>query len=91
MDPVGWLLEPSDPSVRFWALQDIDGKRRDDPVVLEAQERVMSSPLVEAILSAQQPGGWWVGERDMYLPKYTATTHSLLILAELGAKRSPRD
>ena len=25
----------------------------------------------------------------MYLPKYTATTHSLLILAELGAKRIP--
>jgi hypothetical protein len=25
----------------------------------------------------------------MYLPKYTATTHSLLILAELGAKRTP--
>ena len=25
----------------------------------------------------------------MYLPKYTTTTHNLLILAELGAKRTP--
>ena len=49
----------------------------------------MNSPFVKAILSDQKPGGWWVGEKDMYLPKYTATTHSLLILAELGAKRTP--
>ena len=48
----------------------------------------MSSSPIKSILSAQQPGGWWVGEKDMYLPKYTATTHSLLILAELGAKRT---
>ena len=88
MDPVGWLLEPSDPSVRFWALQDIEGSRRDNPDVLETQERIMSSLPIKSILSAQQPGGWWVGEKDMYLPKYTATTHSLLILAELGAKRT---
>ena len=89
MDPVGWLLEPSDPSVRFWALQDIEGSRRDNPDVLETQERIMSSLPIKSILSAQQPGGWWVGEKDMYLPKYTATTHSLLILSELGAKRTP--
>jgi hypothetical protein len=89
MDPVGWLLESSDPSVRFWALQDIKERKHEDPDVLEAQERVMSSPPVKVILSKQQPGGWWIEERDMYLPKYTATTHSLLILAELGAKRTP--
>jgi hypothetical protein len=84
-----WLLEGSNPSVRFWALQDIEGRRRDDPEVLEAQECVMVSSPVEAILAGQQPEGWWEGERDMYLPKYTATTHSLRILAELGAKRTP--
>lgn len=89
MDPKDWLLDPSDPSVRLWALQDLDGRKRDDPDVLEAQGRVMISPPVEAILAAQQPGGWWGGERDMYLPKYTATTHSLLILAELGAQKTP--
>jgi len=89
LDPKDWLLELSDHSVRFWALQDLEGMKRDDPDVLEAQERVMCSTPVGAVLAAQQPGGWWVGERGMYLPKYTATTHSLLILAELGAKRTP--
>jgi hypothetical protein len=89
MDLKGWLLEPRDPSVRFWALQDLEGKMTDDPAVREAQELVIDSPQVKTILAKQQPGGWWEGERDMYLPKYTATTHSLLILAELGAKRTP--
>ena len=89
MDVETWLLEPVYPSVRFWALQDIEGKPQDDPAVLEAQEMVMSSPPVKAILDNQEPGGWWIEERDMYLPKYTATTHSLLILAELGARKTP--
>ncbi len=89
MDPKAWLLEPSDPSVRFWALQDLEGKSPSDVEVVEAQETLMLSPPVKAILAKQEDGGWWVGERDMYLPKYTATTHSLLILAELGAARTP--
>jgi hypothetical protein len=89
LDVEAWLLEPGDPSVRFWALQDLKGKPLDDPAVREAQEIVMCSPPVKVILDNQEPGGWWVGERDMYLPKYTATTHSLLILSELGSMRTP--
>ena len=85
MDSKAWLFEAVDPSVRFWALQDLEGRGCDDLDVLEAQRKIMCSPVIEAILSKQQQGGWWEGERDMYLPKYTATTHSLLILAELGA------
>jgi hypothetical protein len=89
MDAKAWLLEPSDPSVRFWALQDLEEKSPRDSEVVAAQEAVMESPPVKAILGKQEAGGWWVGEKDMYNPKYTATTHSLRILAELGAKRTP--
>jgi len=88
MDVEKWLLEPSNPSVRFWALQDIGGKSPSDSEVVEAQGDVMASPPVEAILARQEVGGGWGGERDMYNPKYTATTHSLRILADLGAART---
>jgi len=88
-DPTSWLLEPSDPSVRFWALQDLEGKEPDHPEVQEAQDALMESPQVKAILEAQHPEGHWIHREDMYLPKYRATTHSLLILAELGARRTP--
>ncbi|OGD58033.1 hypothetical protein A3K78_00190 [Candidatus Bathyarchaeota archaeon RBG_13_52_12] len=84
-----WLLEPRDPSVRYWALRDLEDKGAGNAEVIAAQDELMESPQVRAILAAQKPGGWWVDEKDMYLPKYTATTHSLLILAELGAKRTP--
>jgi len=88
-NPTEWLLEPEDQSVRFWALQDLDGKKRNHPEVVEAQEAVMESVPVKEILGAQSPDGHWVEPSNMYLPKYRATTHSLLILAELGAKRTP--
>jgi len=84
-----WLLEPSDPSVRFWALQDLEGRDREDPLVAESRDAVMRSLPVKRILEAQSPEGHWVNPANMYLPKYTATTHSLLILAELGARRTP--
>jgi len=88
-DVVEWLLEPVDPSVRFWALRHLKDKPPTHPDVQEAQEALMQSPCVKAILSAQRPEGHWCSPSDMYLPKYTASTHSLLILAELGAKKTP--
>ncbi len=65
------------------------GKARDDPEVLQAQQGIMGSKTVTAILDAQNPDGYWVHEENMYLPKYKATTHQLLTLAELGATRTP--
>ena len=84
-----WLFEPKNPSVRFWALQDLLGLERAHPDVEAAQDAVMESVPVRAILSAQHPEGHWEKPDDMYLPKYKASTHSLLILAELGARRTP--
>jgi hypothetical protein len=84
-----WLLEPENPSVRFWALQDLLGLDMTHPDVEAAQDAIMESAPVRAILSVQQPEGHWEKHDDMYLPKYTASTHSLLILAELGARKTP--
>jgi hypothetical protein len=49
----------------------------------------MGSPQVKAILRGQNPEGHWKNPGDMYNPKYKASTHSLLVLAELGAERTP--
>jgi hypothetical protein len=87
-DLKNWLLEPENPSVRFWALQDLDGLSQTHPEIISTQKAIMDSTIVRAILNAQDPKGFWIKPDNMYLPKYTATTHSLLILAELGAKRT---
>ncbi|MFX1561713.1 MAG: hypothetical protein ACFFDP_00195 [Promethearchaeota archaeon] len=88
-DIIEWLLEPSNPSVRFWALQQLQDKPLTHPEVQAAQKAINKSAIVKAILGAQSPEGHWGNPDNNYLKKYTATTHSLLILAELGAERSP--
>lgn len=86
---VDWLLEEENPSVRFWALQQLGGRKRTDAEVVAAQRAIMQSDCVKAILKAQRPEGHWENRENFYLPKYTASTHNLLILAELGAEATP--
>lgn len=89
-DVLDWLLEPKDPSVRYWALQYLEDKSAMSAEVIEAQEAVTVAPCVKSILKAQKNDGYWGSPDNMYLPKYTATTHTLLMLAELGMKRTPQ-
>lgn len=89
IDPLTWLLEANNPSARYWALRDLLGKDENSSEVEEARQMIMKSKIVASIIDAQSPEGYWVHEEDMYLPKYKATTHQLLILAELGASRTP--
>lgn len=88
-DPTEWLLEEDNPSVRYSALKDIQGLGEDAPEVHDAHRAIMESTLVKTILQAQNPEGYWENEDDLYLPKYTATTNQMLILAEVGAQRIP--
>lgn len=86
---MNWLLEPKNPSVRFWALQQLEDRSAHDPEVLATQDAIMTSPCVKSIFKAQREGEYWHNYDDVYNPKYTATTHNLLILAELGTRRTP--
>ena len=88
-DVVEWLLGEENPSVRYWALQQLQDKPRSDAGVIEAQERIMQSDCVKTIMAAQTKDSFWENSDNMYLPKYRAATHTLLILAELGAARTP--
>ncbi|MFX1476349.1 MAG: hypothetical protein ACFFCO_12870, partial [Promethearchaeota archaeon] len=59
------------------------------PDVQAAQAALMESTVVQTILGAQESEGHWGKRNHSYIKKYTATTHQLLILAELGAKLTP--
>jgi len=87
--PIEWLLEPSDPSVRYWALRQLMDKPQSDPEVQSSLDALMGGRRVKAILGGQSPEGHWENSEDIYNPKYKASTHSLLVLAELGAERTP--
>lgn len=85
-----WLLEPNNPSVRYWTLKDLKDYDEKNSEVKSARQLIMKSQIVQSILDKQAPEGHWANREDMYLPKYKATTHQLLILAELGANLTPK-
>ncbi len=87
-DTLDWLLEPSNPSVRYHTQRMILGLNDNHSEVIESKRLIMGSDIVKKILAEQNPEGYWAEEEDLYLPKYRATTHQLLILAELGATRT---
>jgi hypothetical protein len=89
VDPLDWLLEEDNPSVQYWALRDLLDKDENSLEVIAAKQELMKSDLITSILNAQNQEGYWVHEEDMYLPKYKATTHQLLLLTEAGATRTP--
>ncbi len=89
-DVIEWLLEDENPSVRYWTLTNLLDKSPTDDEVVLTQQSIMNSQCVKAILNEQASEGHWGNPDDMYNPKYRATTHNLLILAELGTKRVPK-
>ncbi|MDT8307520.1 MAG: nitrogen fixation protein NifH [Anaerolineae bacterium] len=84
-DPLSWLLEhdADNPGVRYFALRDMVGLPPDSADLVAAQEAVMASGPVPAILAEQHPDGYWI--QPGYLPKYNGTMWSIIFLAQLGA------
>lgn len=84
-DIIPWLLEDSDPSVRYWTLTRLLERSEDEAAVVEARRTVMERGPVAEILSHYGGNGRWEGEQSYYTPKYTSTHWQLLLLAELAA------
>ena len=79
-----WLLEESNPEVRYFTLLHILNKKETDKEVIEAKKQIMKNPPVSKILSYQNPDGSFltdkmilkygeIREKSGYLPKYKAT------------------
>ena len=84
-DVIPWLLEPSDPSVRYWTLTGLLERPVTDPEVIEARRSIMQAGPAAEILSHYERDGRWEGERSYYTLKYTSAHWQLLLLAELAA------
>ena len=51
-DPIPWLLEPDNPSVRYWTLRDLLDRPEDDAEVQAARAAVVQSDVVQRLLAA---------------------------------------
>src|SRR6058998_1255494 len=58
-DLVDWLLEEDQPSVRYYTLLDLLGRKENDPEVREAYSKIPRRGWAKDILELQKPGGYW--------------------------------
>jgi len=85
VDPIAWLLEDNNPSVKYFTLIDILRKVDNDPEVRKTKEEIMQKGVVPKILAKQKEAGYWEEAERFYTAKYKGTVWQILILAELGA------
>jgi hypothetical protein len=80
-----WLIEPDNPSAQYFTLTQLLGFAPDHPRVAQAQQAIMASTPVQAILDAQFPAGYWIKPDLGTSPRYRATVWQVMFLARLGA------
>jgi hypothetical protein len=86
--PIDWLLEESNPSVRYFAMRDILGRSEDDNEVEVTRKTISRSVIVRKILDKQKPRGYWEEPDSPYLPKYKSSYWTILVLSRLGMGRT---
>jgi len=84
-DIIPWLMEPSDPSVRYWTLTRLLDQEVGNAEVAETRRAIMKRGPAAEILAHYAGNGRWQDERSYYTRKYTSTHWQLLLLAELAA------
>lgn len=89
-DPVRWLLEKENPSVRYFTLRDLLRKQENDSAVKEAKAAIATSNTVSRILSKEKPQGFWEEAENPYHPKYKSTYWQVITLAQLGMDRTDK-
>ena len=80
---VDWLLEPDGSGVDYLAMRDLTGAGEKELSV--ARQIAHREGPIGYILSKMDPEGYWEKPGPGYLPKYTSTVWSLILLSQLGA------
>lgn len=83
-----WLLEETNPSVRYFTLCDIIGKSEKDTQVIVAKKAVPNSKIVKRILQKQNPNGCWEDPANPYHPKYKSSYWQIMVLGQLGTAKT---
>lgn len=85
-DPIDWLLEENNPSVRYRTLIDVLDKDENNIEVKDSKEKIMVEGIVPKILNKQRAEGYWETAENFYIrTKYKGTVWQYIVLAELYA------
>jgi len=83
-DATDWLLEESNPSVRYFALRWLLDKTENDEVVVKAKQAVAKSAPVQKLIARQKPDGYWGADAR----PHHSTEGPLTLLLWLGAPKN---
>ena len=86
-NPIDWLLEEENPSVRYLTLTDILGEPQDSPEAKRARKAIAEWGLVRQALALQTPEGYW-GDRIDKPYGARRTSGYFTLLASVGLERN---
>jgi hypothetical protein len=85
-----WLLEESNPSIRYFTMRDIIGKNEGDQEMVALKQAIVESKVVRKILQKQHPKGYWEDPNNPYYSKYRASYWQIMVLGQLGVERNDK-
>jgi hypothetical protein len=87
-DPTPWLLEPENPSVRYFTLTEILDRPVDNWDVVTTRHDIIEIGDVPKLLEGLSENGYWNPGNSFYLPRYTSTAWRFMLLAEYNVDGS---
>ncbi len=88
---IDWLLEENEPSARYETLAGLLDKDENDPVVRKTRGMIGLTGWAANILDKQKEQTYWDSPDNCYMPKFSASSWQLLVLADLGVtSKDPR-
>ena len=82
---IDWLLEENEPSVRYETLVQLLGRDESETSTEKARALIGSEGWAARIFEKQKEQIYWDNPKSGYVPKFSASSWQLLVLADLGA------
>jgi len=82
-----WLLEPSEPAMRYLASRDLVRPRPGERTLARLRADVPKRGWAAKILGRQKASTYWATKHTCYGPKFQSTIWQLQVLADLGMTR----
>ena len=88
---LNWLLEEDEPSARYHTLVDLQERSQNDQRVASTRNRIGKVGWASKILAKQKENTYWDNPKSCYVPKFSACSWQLVVLADLGlTSKDPR-
>ncbi len=86
-----WLLEEDEPSARYETLVRLLGRDEYEPSVRTARSLIGTQGWAAKLLDNQKEQTYWDNPNSCYVPKFSACSWQLIVLADLGvSSKDPR-